>query len=286
MLETTFFENHRVRIGYRLVENPHCSGNRCAVLLHGAGVGGVETFAPMYEYFTEWRWMLIPDLTGMGETTFLHGQEAPITIEQLSEDLEDLLDALMWEKFDLLGYSLGGLVALHLNARRGCSEANLILLEPASLDRASLEDLLDVRRRYRKAAEIIRQTGDVEQGIALFMDSVSPNRRKNPQVEEKTQSRLAHRPHGFAYALDAVTAWVEQAAQGQAIREQLIDSAKNVLLFSGAISHQGLIDHYQALADERLGWRHINLKGCDHSLPFQKPRQIAIHVNRWLVEKK
>ena len=278
MYETKFLALPDVELAYRVIEVPNSKTDSCCLMLHGAGVAGMLTYGPMLEHLTQWRWLLIPDLNGMGES-FYHGKlESPLTVEQLSDDIELLLNHLNWVEFDIVGYSLGGLVALHLNhalkSKTGASH-RLALLEPAGLDRESVQTLAEVRQRYKLASKIIRETGDVELGIAHFMDGVSPNRRKHPVAEATTQSRLAHRPIGFSYALDAVTEFVEQMAKTPAVRTRLIESAEKVALFSGALSHSLLQEHYEVLANSQIGWQHHVMTGCDHSLPFQKPRQIA-----------
>nr|WP_239090159.1 alpha/beta hydrolase [Marinomonas ostreistagni] len=268
-----------------MIEIPNSKTDRACVMIHGAGVAGQLTYEPMLEHLNYWRWVLVPDLNGMGESYFQGQQEAPVTIESLSADIQALLAHLNWQQFDLIGYSLGGLVALHVQAHlaNAAQQARrLVLMEPASLERECEETLAKVRQRYRKASQTIRETGDVELGIAHFMDGVSPNRRKHPVAEQMTQSRLAHRPIGFSYALDAVTDWAERVYQTPELRTELFEAAPQVLLFSGALSHELLRQHYDVLAERYPAWQHVSVSGCDHSLPFQKPRQIARHVAQWL----
>ncbi len=255
-------------------------------MLHGAGVAGELTYGPMLEYLTHWRWILLPDLNGMGESFYHEPSEAPLTIESLSGDIQSLLAELNWREFDIVGYSLGGLVALYINAELKATHGKshrLALMEPASLERECVETLAEVRQRYRLASQTIRETGDVELGIAHFMEGVSPNRRKHPVAEATTQSRLAHRPLGFSYALDAVTDWVEKVSINVSLRDDLLNAADQVYLLSGELSHELLRQHYDVLAARSEGWQHTSLSGCDHSLPFQKPRQIAKYLDSWFL---
>jgi pimeloyl-ACP methyl ester carboxylesterase len=271
-------------IAYRLYENPNADTDRACLLLHGAGVAGEITFSPMLPFFTQWRWMLVPDLKGMGESFHQHGKEGAVSIAELTEEVDALLTHVKWDAFDIVAYSLGGLVALNLNYQRrlqGKSNVKMALLEPASLDREDLSTLMDVRQKYRHASQLIHDTGDVELGVASFMDGVSPNRRKHPVAEATTQSRLAHRPFGFAYALDAVTDHVEVMANQPELRDAMIGASEQVFLFSGELSHDALKQHYELLSIKNDAWQHKTMSACDHSLPFQKPRQIANHINKW-----
>jgi pimeloyl-ACP methyl ester carboxylesterase len=279
-----FLSLPKARIAYRLYENPNAETDRVCLLLHGAGVAGEITYSPMLPYFTQWRWMLVPDLKGMGGSFHHHGEEDIVSIDELTDEVEALVSHVEWDDFDLVAYSLGGLVALNLNYRRnkqGKSKVKMALLEPASFDRENVSTLMEVRLKYRHASKLIRETGDVELGVASFMDGVSPNRRKHPVAEATTQSRLAHRPFGFAYALDAVTDHVEIMATQPSLRDEMIAASEQVFLFSGELSHEALKQHYELLNQRNVEWEHKTMSACDHSLPFQKPRQIANHINKW-----
>ena len=284
MSDIFFLSLPNARIAYRLYENPEAESDRVCLLLHGAGVAGEITYSPMLPYFTQWRWMLVPDLKGMGDSFHHHGDEGALSIDELTEEVAALLAHVKWDDFDLVAYSLGGLVALNLNYQRrvqGKANIKMALLEPASLDREDLSTLMDVRQKYRRASQLIRETGDVELGVASFMDGVSPNRRKHPVAEATTQSRLAHRPFGFAYALDAVTDHVAKMASQPNLRQAMVEASEQVFLFSGELSHDALKQHYELLSAQNPAWQHQVMTACDHSLPFQKPRQIANHINKW-----
>jgi lipase len=286
--EVFFIKSSSTHLAYRHYHNDQAPKGSCLLLLHGAGVGGKLTWEGMIPYLTNWQTILVPDLNGMGDSRAHSGQEEPFTVKSLAEDIYHLLDYINWKAFDVVGYSLGGLVTLLLNQLRvekGLpSIKKIALLEPATLDRENLFDLQALRNKYRAASRIIRETGDVEQGIANFMDGVSPNRRKHPVAEKTTKSRLAHRPFGFAFALDSVTDLVDDFVSRPHLRQEMLESTEEVLLFSGGISHKSLIVHYDLLEQRLGGWRHVVIAGADHSLPFQKPRQIGQMINEWFID--
>lgn len=62
-----------------------------------------------------WRWV-VPDLRGHGDTRVKPG--APFTMDACTADLEMLWDHLGIERTHLVGYSMGGRLALHVAARR------------------------------------------------------------------------------------------------------------------------------------------------------------------------
>lgn len=280
-----YLDLDNTRLAYRVYEFPESESERDLVLLHGAGVGGELTWEAMLPHLSRWRRILVPDLKGMGDSRDHSGEEVPVHLKDLATEVFLLIEHLQWRHFDLIGYSLGGLVALWFNMLRveGSRQTpcKLVLLEPASLDRECMEELRILRENYRTAASVIRETGDVELGIAQFVDTVAPNRRKHPVAEATTQSRLAHRPIGFSYALDAVTDAVHAQVESPQLRERLLACSPSTLLMAGGLSHNDLKSHYQMLAKRLPGWQSIEISGTDHSLPFQKPRQIASFIVDW-----
>lgn len=294
-LSQVFYLNlPNTKLAYRVYENPQVLADRTAVFIHGAGVGGELTWSAILEHLSTWRRIIVPDLKGMGDSYAHHANEEAVSIDELAKDIWQLITSLDVKSFDLVGYSLGGLVSLKLNQillnqhKEGqfldLSIDKMCLLEPASLDREDNSELVALRNNYKKAAMTIRETGDVELGIAHFVDSVAPNRRKHPIAEATTQSRLAHRALGFSYALDAVTDYVERDSLEK--RREMLLQAPPTLLLAGDLSHAQLKNHYDLIAQNHLDWHYESLSACDHSLPFQKPRQIAKKINKWFAQHK
>src|SRR6266581_7086151 len=62
-----------------------------------------------------WKW-IVPDLRGHGATQTRRG--APCSMEACAADLETLWDELGVEQTHLVGYSMGGRLALHIAARK------------------------------------------------------------------------------------------------------------------------------------------------------------------------
>ncbi len=105
-------------MAYRKYYNTQAPKGSCLLLLHGAGVGGELTWEGMLPYLTHWETILVPDLKGMGDSYAHSGEESPVNVIELAEDIHALTQTLDWEKFDVIGYSLGGLVTLLLNKLR------------------------------------------------------------------------------------------------------------------------------------------------------------------------
>jgi len=261
-------------IVYRIYRNPDCAPKRRIVLLHGAGVAGVDTWEHISAFLTQWSEVLVPDQRGMGETHYPDRKEHPFTVQELVTDLNFLLDHLGWWEFDLAGYSLGGLVSLLYKQQHSERVKKQYLLESAVLDRPCWETTVELRNQFSQAAHHLRGDSQVEQGIVNFLDAISPNRRVSPQVEKLTVSRLGARPEGFANALDSVTQAVKQID-----RESLVAAQGDVTSFIGGNSVDLMHQYQRDLAERLPNWHYFFMAGTDHSLPFQKPRQIARVMN-------
>ncbi|MFI6820683.1 alpha/beta fold hydrolase [Micromonospora sp. NPDC050187] len=93
--------------GVRLWHESHGSGPPL-VLLHG-GIGTGEMFASALPAFTAHRRVVTVDLQGHGRTPDV---DRPLRHETLADDVAALLDQIGLGEADVLGYSLGGAVAL------------------------------------------------------------------------------------------------------------------------------------------------------------------------------
>src|SRR3954447_20625125 len=78
------------------------------ILLHG-GIGAGEMFAPILPALGEGRRVITVDLQGHGGTADV---DRPLRADLMADDIAALLDHLGLEQVDLMGYSLGGIVAL------------------------------------------------------------------------------------------------------------------------------------------------------------------------------
>lgn len=80
------------------------------ILLHG-GFGSVEMFGPNIEALAQSRRVIGVDLQAHGGTGPLG---RPMSFEAMATDVAELIGFLGYEKADVLGYSLGGAVAMRL----------------------------------------------------------------------------------------------------------------------------------------------------------------------------
>ena len=258
---------------YHYYQSRQITNQRAIMLLHGAGVAGVDTWSNIIKRLTQWQYVLVPDLRGMGETHSHSKQELGFSVDELVDDLAELVSHLKWSAFDLAGYSLGGLVSMLFKQRFPNKVLQQFVLEPGLLDRMKWEDSIALRDVYAKTVTQLRG-GSASAGVIDFLNTISPNRKVQPSAEKMAVERLLKRQLGFANALECVNL----AAQ-HIDREQLGAAQGSVLSLIGGLSVDSMHQYHQHLAYVAPRWRYVSIAGTDHSLPYQKPRQIAALFN-------
>lgn len=119
----------RVKVGALHVEYDEVgSGERPFVLVHGFS-GSRDDFADVLESLGGLGRTLVPDQRGHGGTT---NPGEGYTLDQLAADLTGFLDATGVGRCDLLGHSLGGMVALRWALAHPERLASLVLMDTAA----------------------------------------------------------------------------------------------------------------------------------------------------------
>ena len=95
--------------GIQLYYEIHGSGEPL-VVLHG-GLGSIAMYGATIDALAQHRQVIAVDLQGHGRTTL---GDRPIRLEDLGDDMAGILAKLDYKLVDVLGYSMGGGVALRL----------------------------------------------------------------------------------------------------------------------------------------------------------------------------
>jgi pimeloyl-ACP methyl ester carboxylesterase len=165
--------------GLHLYYETHGRG-RPLILLHG-GLGSGEMFGPVVPALAASRQVIAVDLQGHGRTADI---DRPISIELMADDIAALIRHLGLDKPDLVGYSLGGGVALFTASKYPelVSKAVIVstYLRPDAVDPA-----------------LRAQQGQVSAAAAEFM-------KDTPMYQSYV--RLAPRPEDFGRLLDKIGA--------------------------------------------------------------------------------
>ena len=165
--------------GINLYYEIHGTG-RPLILLHGGLMSG-ETFGPVLTMLAESHRVVVPDLQGHGRTADI---DRPIDIRLMADDIAALIDHLGLDKPDVVGYSLGGGVALQLAAKHPDKVRRLVLVS-ANVWRSAIPP------------EMLAQQGQVNAAAAQFM-------KDTPMYQ--LYQRVAPRPEDFPRLLDKIGA--------------------------------------------------------------------------------
>ncbi len=109
--------------GINLYYETHGSGPPL-ILLHG-GLGSGEMFGPVLPLLAERHQVVVADLQGHGRTADI---DRPLDVRLMAGDIAALIDHLGLAQPDVVGYSLGGGVALQTAARYPAKVRRLVMV--------------------------------------------------------------------------------------------------------------------------------------------------------------
>lgn len=249
------------------------------LLLHGF-TGSTETWAPFFPVWGKRSTLVAVDLLGHGASD-CPPDPARYRVERCVADLIALVDQLGLGRVDLLGYSLGGRVALHL-AVAAPERLGALVLESSSPGLVSPSE----------RAERIRSDGGLaglleREGIAAFVDHweqlplFASQRRLPASVREALRhQRCQSNPVGLANSLRGL---------GVGMMEPLLDRLGEVraptLLVVGALD-----DKYralgQAMASRLPAARLVVVADAGHAVHLEQAAAFARLVSDFLVSRQ
>lgn len=181
--------------GVRLWYEIHGSG-RPLVLLHG-GYGAVEMFAPILPAFAARRRVVAVDLQGHGRTADV---DRPLRFESMADDIAELLRHLDLPEADVLGYSLGGGVALRTAIQHSGLVRRLVLVSTPCARRGWYPEVLAaMAMQDERFAEQMRGTPPHE-----LYAAVAPRPEDWPRLWAKTGD-LLRREYDWSAEVAALT---------------------------------------------------------------------------------
>ena len=140
--------------GLKLYYEIHGSGDP-VILLHGA-VGATEMYSEILPLLSSSRRVIAVDLQGHGRTADI---DRPLSFQALAGDVAALIKHLGIERADVVGYSLGGGVALHTAVLHPGVVKKLVLVSTAfKRDGWYPEIVAAMARMGAEAAEPMKQT--------------------------------------------------------------------------------------------------------------------------------
>lgn len=238
------------------------------LLLHGfTGRGGnwAELCALLSQRFTT----IMLDLPGHGDTESPSGPER-YRMERCAEDIATILDRLGFDTTHLMGYSMGGRLALYLalNMQR---RFRSLILESASPGLQSIAE-----REARKASDEALADEIEREGIEAFVNRwealplFESQRQLDRAVREKLrEGRLKNNPVGLANSLRGMGTGVQPA-----LWERLPELKLPTLLLAGELDTK-----FAAIAGQMhatIPDSHLKvIPDAGHTIHLEKPSVLA-----------
>ncbi len=248
---------------------------RPLLLLHGF-TGSSQNWLPILPLLAPMRQIIAVDLLGHGRSS-VPTRPARYSMEAAAADLVDLLDQLAIEQTDLLGYSMGGRLALYL-AAQAPQRVGALILESASPGLKSKEEQLARREQDNTLADRIERDG-----LEAFVDyweslPLWASQQQLPDDGRATlrQQRLQNNPVGLAHSLRGMGTGAQPAQWAR-----LGKLRPSTLLLAGELDEKFVaINREMAglIPDARLEI----VPGAGHAVHLERPSHYAALVGKFL----
>ncbi len=243
--------------------------------LHGFSGGGRD-FAALAHALQ--RQMTAPDLPGHGRT---EGPADPAawTMSSVVADLERLLNHLKLGRVPVVGYSMGGRVALHLALTHPERVAALVLIGASPGIRDPAE-----RAARQRSDEALASTIERD-GVGSFADAwerhpvIASQERIDPRWRDPLRRRRREqRPEGLAASLRGMGTGAMEP-----VWDRLADLQVPTLLVTGVDDHK-----FGGIAADLLGLlpraSHVAVRRAGHCAHLERPDEVAAQIWAWLIE--
>ena len=235
-------------------------------LLHGFTQSG-RSWRELISRMPEgWKW-IVPDLRGHGGTQTPRG--AACSMDACTADLEALWDHLGVERTHLVGYSMGGRLALHVSARR--PERVLSLLTIGA--HAGLEEDARAGRRQGDEGLAERIERDGVEAFVSYWGSLplfaGLERRGPAYVSEVRAERLQNHAAGLACSLRGMGAGVMEP-----LWDELAGATFPCTFVAGQLDHGYVASARRLAATVRNGRAEVVLR-AGHPVHQERPDAFA-----------
>lgn len=249
------------------------------LLLHGF-TGSSASWARVLPELAERYRVIAVDLLGHGVS------DAPAEAERygmvpVAADIAALLDYLDIARAHLLGYSMGGRLALYL-ALLWPERWRSLVLESSSPGLAAAEERIERAAHDKELASFIEAKGieafvDYWEQLPLF---ASQQRLPAALQGKYRRRRLQNRPAGLAGSLRGMGTGVQPSQW-----ERLDELALPTLLIAGALDEK-FVAIAQKMARVIPGATLAMVPGAGHTVHLERPEMYLRIVGEWLAERE
>lgn len=205
------------------------------LLLHG-GLGSIEMFGPVLPALADGRRVIAVDLHGHGRTPL---GDRDISLLDMGDDMATVLRDLGLEQVDVLGYSLGGGVALRFAVQHPGMVRRLVIVSAGYAQDGFYPEMLPMQAQ-------------VGAGMAEAM-------KGTPMYE--SYAAIAPNPDDFPRLLDRMGAWMREPYDWEADVKKLTMPVMLVYGDSDMFRPEHIVKFYQLLGGglKDAGWMRENM---------------------------
>jgi pimeloyl-ACP methyl ester carboxylesterase len=222
------------------------------------------------------REVILLDNTGVGLST----GKVPCTVTEMARDAIVFLDALEIDEVDLLGYSLGGMVAQELALLRPRTVRRLVLAGtgPRGGGHQMHGWIYDIEQAASAA------NNGIEELLHIFFDVTDTSRARGREYVQRAFSRTEDKdkPNGLEVARAQYDAIVEWGIPDPTRLHRLAGITQPTLVANGDNDRMIPTINSQVLADHIPDARLRIFPDAAHGFLFQYPTEFAALVNGFL----
>lgn len=247
-------------------------GQPIILFLHGF-MGDRDDFDPAISFLGDRFCCLTIDLPGHGYTK-VYGQDSCYSMAQTARALIELLEELEIEQCFLVGYSMGGRLALYL-----------IIYFPQYFFKAILESaspgLATAKEREQRIKQDLNLAAELESvNLAIFLERWYRNPlfislRKHPHFSQVYQKRIDNNPLQLAKSLRNLSTGIQPS-----LWQELIQNTVPTLLIVGGLDRKFMnINSRMAEMNQIFDLQIIGNSG--HNIHWEEPAIFAAAVQKF-----
>ncbi|MEL6901062.1 MAG: 2-succinyl-6-hydroxy-2,4-cyclohexadiene-1-carboxylate synthase [Cyanobacteria bacterium J06606_4] len=253
--------------------------NPSLVLLHGF-LGSHQDFLPLLPSLTQQFYCILPDLPGHGQTLTAPGH---YTFSDVAELLLALLTACKIRRTHLLGYSMGGRLALYVLCEFP-ERIRRVVLESAS---PGLKTDRERQQRRLRDGAIARKLEQIQTAAELttfltgwYANPLFASLHEYPQLyASMLKRRQNNRPKMLAYALRGLSTGRQPSLW------EVLSKVDNPLLLIAGARDDKFVQINREMAKVMAGKENLGLsvvEGCGHNVHLESPAVYVSEVTRFL----
>lgn len=251
--------------------------NPVILFLHGF-MGNIYSFSESIRWLSKQFYCLSVDLPGHGKTQVIGGNKY-YTMPKTAEALIQLLNKLNIDQCFLIGYSMGGRLALYLTIHFP-ERFYKVILESSS---PGIKTQLQRKQRLKNDLQLAYQLETIEYSkLDLFFkkwynQSLFDSFRKHPKFNKALKKRLKNNPKELAKSLRNFSTGLQPS-----LWEKLKSNQILLLLLVGELDQKFIaINREMASYSESITLKII--RSCGHNIHFENANKFIETVEKFLL---